>query len=573
MKITKTIFCLIAMFFLVLSLTACEEPHTRFNDVLNYHSNQVESIHFGSETVSKTDTNPRFRIMLSWLQENQDHFSSRSTRRHEQNYLKIADEIIYFYGSDRLFTNFLDYYLELLLQTSTADIQWQFLTGLSVNEIIIEGIGQDFSFSSRNYDLNFILDFLEANQEQLYFEWDFDDSPAHSIEIILNNPNSHLNQNFIFTNSVARLSIGEAFHDQLWSILEVKFGVVRDGSFSPNSRVSFVLNNRADEITMLDFAQNFGDWRRAFHRNHSGDHFEIVLSWLIENQEFLYDDTFRGAFGKTIYLDNERIHFYIEYSTMVRFWSFLDEATASVDGTRLTATDWEYLAQHYELYINTMWISGSNSNLTMSRRNYHSIIRFFAENRDLILRDAPTAVAMGEMIPISYHVSISFRSSTERIGDQFLNRTMFFQISESTYELLVEAIRSKENFTTKHPVRDITNSQNIDVSYEDWRYLATNFRHYIGFMNAGRTWARSFPFDNNDNLSLLLNFFAENYTSLYNHTLVNASNLPVVYIAFFGTNSDSRFYNVHWQFHLSHELYDELEDIINANFRFGGWID
>jgi len=574
--VTKTIFCIITMLFLTISLTACEVPCTRFNDVLNYYDNQIETIYFGSDTVHVTDTNPRFRIMLSWLQENQEYFSSRSNRRHEQNYLKIADEIIYFYGPGGLFTNFLDYYFDFLLQLSTTDIEWRYLTNHSVSEIIIEGVGQDFSFTREDLDINFILNLLEANQDQLYFWWNFDNPPAHSIEIILNNPHSHLNESFIFTNSVARFLIDDAFHDQLWTTLESEFWVMRDGDFSSNSHVSFVLNNRTDEITMLDFASSFGDWRRTFHRNQSGDRFEIVLNWLLENQEFLFDTSVAGvagSVGKTINLGSERVHFYVWNVTNSLFWTFYEDISAPVDGYSLTISEWEYLVHHFREYIAHMWIHGLDDSLFMNQRNYYTVLRFFADNRDLIISMNTSRVEGSD-----YHfVSMQFHNSSADIGNRFLNRTLQFQITGSTQQLLLEAIMSAENFTTKHSVRDTVSSSNIDVSYDDWRYLARNFRSYIDFMGAGRTWARHFPFDNRDDLSVLLNFFAENYASLYNHTLVNANNLPIVYISFFSTRkneqADSRFYNAHWQFHLSHELYDELEEIINDNFQFGGWIN
>ena len=201
--------------------------------VRDIHAYEIAHIHIGDQFgwISFGSDDLGFEIFLRWLQEHQDlllyEAPNYSQLDHNLELELFNREKFYFYTAIELFEEFDEFIFSLMHDVLVSSIDWHYLSDQFTDYIADITIQQDslwsMPFASNEYDLPLILDFFAENQSTLNNESNI----RNMFEVSIHFKMSDLNVHDKYINGISRFFIDESLHDQLWTLIEDEFGVMR----------------------------------------------------------------------------------------------------------------------------------------------------------------------------------------------------------------------------------------------------------------------------------------------------------------------------------------------------------
>jgi len=201
-----------------------------------------------------------------------------------------------------------------------------------------------------------------------------------------------------------------------------------------NERVVEILNNRVDEIVYIHFDGRYGGYT-PISPNH--DDFEILLEWLLEHQNSLFDEKIDNYSINIIGLTEGRIEFYIDNTLIEEFWDFLFKRTfdfgLSYIENRIPVTDidWHYFEGNYADYIDFFAVENSRGSFDSSFWGYELgvLSGFFAENQDLLYEE--------QQHDNMFEITMFFKLSGMGLeNERYVDGAVNFYIDESLHDQL-----------------------------------------------------------------------------------------------------------------------------------------
>ena len=490
-KIISLIFVLAANILLIACNEVSHEDSVIFSTPLTYFLDDpeinVSSVRFNIDTneyliLNGTDTTPTFRIMMLWLEENQDYFFEIPLTEYSEDEIKdigehdaqvilitngepvhfaINLELLFYniettaenFGEIKhllrefdLLENFWEFYYGIVTQVSAADFDWTALHLLHTY-IILEGVGINPRFRQSEHDLNVIMDFLSVNTNSLQIAWNTEERDLANIRINLGHPMFPFEETFIFTNGVAYLLLDDEAHERLWDLLEIEFRMMRDGSdfdWTLLSITSNIMNLLIHDYERIDRITLGGDWWgdgvlgwTSFDMNSRGDG-EILLEWLREHHELLGDEPFEGSVHSHIDFARQRLNFHHSPNLLDNFTQYLWNTQHEVFVYSIRQEDWRYLSDNYRNYLYRIMIAGPEFDrviiLENHRDNLSPVLDFLADNIHLL--HCRMTVGGFEWPEGMSQLRIYFLMSNLSLTNRFINGDAMFFVDASLHNEL-----------------------------------------------------------------------------------------------------------------------------------------